>query len=41
MQFVESLWIKHLCLHLCAKLVFPSTKQFPQEVFLELVEKTK
>jgi hypothetical protein len=35
MQFVESLWMKHLCSHLCPKLVFF------QEIFLELVEKIK
>jgi hypothetical protein len=26
MQFVESLWMKHLCLHLCSRFVFPSIK---------------
>jgi hypothetical protein len=26
MQFVESIWIKHLYLHLCSKLVFPFRK---------------
>jgi len=26
MQFVESLRMKHLCLHLCQRLVFPSKK---------------
>lgn len=41
MQFVESLSMKHLCLHLCPRLVFPSKKQFPQKMFPKLVEKTK
>jgi hypothetical protein len=35
MQFVESLLMKHLCLHLCLELVFF------QKMFLELVEKIK
>jgi hypothetical protein len=41
MQFVESLWMKCLCLHLCPKLVFLSKKQFSQKMSLELVVKTK
>jgi hypothetical protein len=28
-------------LHLCPRFVFPSLKQFSQEIFLKLVEKTK
>ncbi len=41
MQFVQSLCMKHLCLHLCPRLAFLSKKKFSQKMFLELVEKTK
>jgi hypothetical protein len=30
--------MKHLCLHLCPRLIFPSIKYFSQEMFLMLVE---
>jgi len=41
MQFVESMLMKHLCLYLCPRLLFPSKKMFSQKMFLELVEKIK
>jgi hypothetical protein len=34
------MWLKHLILHLCIKLNFPSKRQFSQEILLGLVEKT-
>jgi hypothetical protein len=40
-QFVESMWLKRLILHLCPKLNFPSRKKFSQETLQRLVEKTK
>ncbi len=40
-QFVESMWLKWLTLHLCPKLNFPSKRQFSQETLRRLVEKTK
>jgi hypothetical protein len=39
-QFVESMWLKCLILHLCPKLNYPSRRQFSQEILLRLVEKT-
>jgi hypothetical protein len=39
-QLVESMRLKHLILHLCPKLNFPSRRQFLQERLLGLVEKT-
>ncbi len=39
-QFVESVWLKHLTMHLCPKLNFPSKKTISQEILLGLVEKT-
>jgi hypothetical protein len=39
-QFVESVWLKCLTMHLCPKLNFPSKRQFSQEILLMLVEKT-
>ncbi len=39
-QFVESMWLKHLILCLCPKLNFPSRQQFSQDILLGLVEKT-
>jgi hypothetical protein len=39
-QFVETMWLKHLVLCLCPKLNFPSKRQFSQEILLRLVEKT-
>ncbi len=39
-QFVESVWLKRLTMHLCPKLNFPSKRQFSQEILLRLVEKT-
>jgi hypothetical protein len=38
-QFVESIWLKHLILHLCPKLNFPSRRQFSQDILPRLVEK--
>jgi hypothetical protein len=40
-QFVKSMWLKQLTLHLCPKLNFPSKRQFSQETLPRLVEKTK
>ncbi len=40
MQFVESMWLKHLILRFCPKLNFLSKRQFSQEILLGLVEKT-
>jgi hypothetical protein len=40
LQF-ESVWFKHLILHLSPRVVFPDTKQFFQEIFPILVEKIK
>jgi hypothetical protein len=41
LQFVESVWLKHLVLQLCSCVQFPSWKLFSNIVFPELVEKTK
>jgi hypothetical protein len=41
LQFVESVWFKHLTLHLSPKVVFPFRKSFSQEILLNLVEKMK
>jgi hypothetical protein len=41
LQFVESVWFKRLILHLFPRVVFPSIKQFSQEILPNLVEKTK
>jgi hypothetical protein len=41
LQFVESVWFKHLILHLSPRIVFLSRKQFSQEILPNLVEKTK
>ncbi len=38
-QFVESMWLKRLILHLCPKLNFLSETQFSQEILPRLVEK--
>jgi hypothetical protein len=40
-QFVESMWLKRLVMHLCPRIVFPSRKMFSQEVLVDLMEKTK
>ncbi len=40
-QFVKGTWLKHLVMHLCPRVVFPSKKKFSQEVLVDLVEKTK
>ncbi len=40
-QFVESTWLKHLVMHLCPRVVFPSRKMFSQEILVDLLEKTK
>jgi hypothetical protein len=34
------MWLKHLILHLCPKLNFPSRRQFSQDILSRLVEKT-
>ncbi len=41
LQFVESVWFKHLILHLSIRIVFPSRKRFSQEILPNLVEKMK
>ncbi len=38
-QFVESMWLKCLILHLCPKLNFLSKRQFSQDILLRLVGK--
>jgi hypothetical protein len=40
-QFDESTWLKHLVMHLCPRIVFPSKKTFSQEILVDLVEKMK
>jgi hypothetical protein len=40
-EFVESTWLKHLVMHLCPRVVFPSKKMFSQEILVDLMEKTK
>jgi hypothetical protein len=40
-QFFESTWLKHLVMHLCPKVVFPSKKKISQEILVDLVEKLK
>ncbi len=40
-QFDESIWLKHLVMHLCPRIVFPSRKTFSQEILVNLVEKMK
>jgi hypothetical protein len=34
------MWLKHLILHLCPKLNFPSRRKFSKEILLRSVEKT-
>jgi len=41
LQFVESVWLKHLVLQLCHCVQFPSRKLFSNIILHELVEKTK
>jgi hypothetical protein len=41
LQFVESSWLKRLCVHLCPRIIFPSKNQFSNELLPGLVEKTK
>jgi hypothetical protein len=41
LQFVDNVWFKHVILHLCPQVVFPSKKQFSYEILLKLVEKMK
>jgi hypothetical protein len=41
LQFVESLWLKHLVLQLCPCVQFLSRKLFSNTILLKLVEKTK
>jgi len=38
-QYVESIWLKRLTLHLCPILNFPSRRQFSQKNLPNLVEK--
>ncbi len=40
-KFVEITWLKHLVMHLCPKIVFPSRNMFSQEILDNLVEKMK
>jgi hypothetical protein len=40
-QFVESIWLKHLVMHLCPRVAFQSRKLFSQEVLVNLMEKMK
>jgi len=39
-QFVETIWLNHLAMHLCLQ-IFSSIKQFSREVLPNLVEKMK
>jgi hypothetical protein len=39
-QFMESIWLKHLVLRFCPKLISPFKRQFPQDILLGLAEKT-
>ncbi len=41
LQFVESVWLKHLVLQLCPPVQFLSRKLFSNTILLKLVEKTK
>jgi hypothetical protein len=41
LQFVESVWFKHLILHLSSRVVFPFRKQNFQEILPDLEEKMK
>ncbi len=41
LQFVESSWLKRFYMHLCPRIVFPSMKQFSNELLPKLVKKTK
>jgi len=41
LQFVENVWFKCLILHLSPRIMFPSRKQFFQDILFNLVEKTK
>jgi hypothetical protein len=40
-QFVKSIWLKCLIMHLCPRIVFPSRKMFSQKNLVDLMEKTK
>ncbi len=40
-QFVERIWLKHLVIHLCPRVMFPSRKMFSKYALVNLVEKTK
>jgi hypothetical protein len=40
-QFVENVWFKHLALHLCSRINFPSKRPFSHDILPSLVEKTK
>jgi len=41
LQFVESVWFKHLILHLSHGVVFLSRKNFFEKILSNLVKKTK
>jgi len=41
LQFVESVWFKHLVLQLCPHVQFPFRKLFSKNILPKLVEKTK
>ncbi len=40
-QFVKSIWLKHLVMQLCPHVVFPSQKTFNKKMLLNLVQKAK
>jgi hypothetical protein len=40
-QFVESVWVKKLCMHLCHECSFHPKKNFSIDVWLNSVKKTK
>jgi hypothetical protein len=40
-HYSESVWFKHLILHLCLQVAFPFRKQFYDEILPKLMEKMK
>jgi hypothetical protein len=40
-QFVKNVWLKHLTMRLCQRIVFSSKKQFSQKILPNVVEKMK
>ncbi len=40
-QFVKNVWLKHLTMHLCQRIVFSSKNKFSQKIFPKVVEKMK